>query len=147
MEFMIYVWLGIICVGLLVEGLNAGTLVSVWFAVGAVVPMIMSFWEINSVAYLTAQIIVFGVVTSLCLIFLRGITKKILFRNKDERTNLDLMVGQHLKVVRMYDEVPYIKFNGIEYRVVIQDDEDVQVNDLVELVRFEGNKAIAKKIK
>ena len=68
MEFMIYVWLGIICVGLLVEGLNAGTLVSVWFAVGAVVPMIMSFWEINSVAYLTAQIIVFGVVTSLCLI-------------------------------------------------------------------------------
>ena len=85
--YMLYIWLAVLCVGLLVESLNAGTLISIWFSAGAVVPLIMSCWGITSATYITIQIVLFGVVTLLCLIFLRKIAKKVLYRNNQNKTN------------------------------------------------------------
>ena len=146
---MLYIWLGVLCVGLLVESLNAGTLVTIWFSAGAVIPLIMSCFGITSAGYITAQIIIFGAVTSLCMIFLRKIAKKMLFKNTKDKTNLDLYVGKKFKITNKYNNVTYIKFNGIEYSAYLEDDDkinDLEIGDNVEIVRFEGNKAIVKKV-
>ena len=147
--YMLYIWLAVLCVGLLIESLNAGTLITIWFSAGAVVPLVMSFWGITTPAYITAQIIIFGVVTTLCLVFLRKIAKKTLFKNSKDKTNLDLYVGKKYTISNKYNNITYIKFNGIEYSAVLENDDevnDLQLGDKVEIIRFEGNKAIVKKV-
>ena len=124
MEHMLYIWLSILCVGLIVEAINAGTLVSIWFSAGAVIPMIMSFWGITHPAYIALQVIIFGVVTVLCLVLVRKRTKKLLYKNSR-------------------------KTNGIEYSAILENDDevnDLQLGDKVTILRFEGNKAIVKKV-
>lgn len=147
--YMMYVWLAVLCVGLVVESINAGTLITIWFSVGAVVPLIMSFWGITTSGYITTQVIVFGVVTTLCLVFLRKIAKKLLYKNSKDKTNLDLYIGKKYTITNKYGNVTYIKFNGIEYSAILENDDevnDLEMNDKVEIIRFEGNKAIVKKV-
>lgn len=147
--YMLYIWLAVLCVGLLIESLNAGTLITIWFSAGAIVPLVMSFWGITTPAYITAQVIIFGVVTTLCLVFLRKIAKKTLFKNSKDKTNLDLYVGKKYTISNKYNNITYIKFNGIEYSAVLENDDevnDLQLGDKVEIIRFEGNKAIVKKV-
>ena len=146
---MLYIWLAVFCLGLLVESINAGTLVSIWVSVGAVIPMIMSFWGITSSTYITVQIIIFGLVTSLCLIFLRRIAQRVLFRNKKDKTNLDLHIGKKYVISNKHGNMTYIRFNGIEYSVVLENDDeinDLELGDKVEIIRFQGNKAIVKRV-
>ena len=47
------------------------------------------------------------------------------------------------------DNITYIKFNGIEYSAVLENDDeinDLELGDKVEIIRFEGNGAIVKKV-
>ena len=147
--YMLYIWLAILCVSLIVEALQSGTLVSIWVSAGSVIPLIMSCWGITSPGYIVAQIIVFGVVTALCLIFVRKIAKRLLFKNSDSKTNLDLYIGKKFTITNKYDNRTYIKFNGIEYSAVLENDDevnDLELGNKVQIIRFEGNKAIVKKI-
>ena len=147
--YMLYIWLAVLCIGLLVEALNAGTLITVWFSVGAVVPLIMSFWGITTPTYITIQVVIFGLVTTLCLVYLRRIAKKVLYRNNKDKTNLDLYVGKKYTISNKYENVTYIKFNGIEYSAYLENDDeinDLQIGDKVEIIRFEGNKAIVRRV-
>ena len=147
--YMLYIWLAVLCLGLLIEAVSAGTLVSVWFSAGAVIPLIMSFWGITDPIYITVQIIIFGLVTSLSLIFLRKIAKKLLYKNKKDKTNLDLYVGKKFTISNKHGNMTYIRFNGIEYSAVVENDDeinDLELGDRVEIIRFQGNKAIVKKI-
>lgn len=148
--YMLYIWLGVLCLGLLIESLNAGNLVTIWFSAGAVVPLIMSCWNINTPAYITIQIIIFGVVTSLCMIFLRRIAKKTLFRNSKDKTNLDIYIGKKFTISNKYGNNTYIKFNGIEYSAFLDGDDevnDLELGDKIEIIRFQGNKVVVKKLK
>lgn len=146
MEIMTYVWLGVICACLIVEAANAGSLVSIWFSIGAVIPLCMSFVNNSSTVYIIAQILVFGVVSALCMLFLRKIAKKFLYNNKDGKTNLELVVGKKMKISNKYQETPYVKFNGIEYSVIEENEQELEINDIVELIKFDGNKIIVKKV-
>lgn len=144
--YMIYIWLAIIAAGLLLEAVEAGTLVTIWFSVGAVVPLIMSFFGINEVWYIILQAIIFGIVTILCLVFLRKIARKTLLKNSKETTNLDIFIGKRFKISRVDDELKYIKLNGVEFRVVDDDGEEMKLGDLVEVLKVRGNKIVVNKI-
>ncbi len=147
--YMMYIWLAVLCIGLIVEAIDTGNLVSIWFSVGAIVPFVMSFWKISTPIYIIIQFIVFGVVTSLCLIFLRKLTKKLLFKGTKEKTNLDMYVGKKFSISNKYGNKTYIKFNGIEYSAILENDDnvnDLEIGDKVEIIRFEGNGAVVKKI-
>ena len=144
--FMLYIWLAVIASGLLLEAVEAGTLVTIWFSVGAVIPFIMSFFGITETWYLVLQIVIFGIVTVLCLIFLRKITKRTLFKNNQEKTNMDIYVGKTYKITRTEDEISYIKINGVEYRAVDDTAEQLQLGDQVQVVKVRGNKVVVDKI-
>ena len=147
MELMTYIWLGVICTSLLLEASNAGSLVCIWFTIGGLVALAMSFVNTSSVMYIVTQVLVFGIVSALCLIFLRKVALKYLYKNKDDKTNLDLVVGKKMKISKKYENTPYVKFNGIEYSVIEEQEEILEIDDTIEVVKFEGNKIIAKKVK
>lgn len=144
--FMLYIWLAVIASGLLLEAVEAGTLVTVWFSAGAVAPFIMSLFGITEAWYLVLQIVIFGLITVLCLIFLRPIAKRTLFKNNQEKTNMDIYVGKKYKITRVDNEISYIKINGVEYRAVDDSAEQLQLGDQVQLVKVRGNKVVVDKI-
>jgi len=143
--YMIYIWLAVICIGLIIEALQAGTLVSIWFSAGAVVPFFMSFWRTDAVWYITLQIVVFGIITSLLLIFIRKIAKKLLFKNNQSTTNLDSLVNKKVKITQINDDVVYVKINDVEYRAVGVDADELKVGEVVVIKKLEGNKVVVDK--
>lgn len=144
---MIWIWVAVFCGGLLMELVQAGTLVSVWFSVGAVIPFFMSLWPSTEPWYICVQILVFGIVTILSLIFLRKVAQKTLFRNSKETTNLDTTLGKKTKIVSNEKGKAYIKLNDVEYRAVsVNEEDDLQVGETVEIIKFSGNKVIVKEV-
>ena len=144
---MIWVWVAVFCGGLLMELVQAGTLVSIWFSLGAIIPFFMAMWPSVEPWYICVQVLVFGIVTILSLVFLRKIAQKTLFKNAKEKTNLDVTLGKRTKIISNKDGMSYIKLNDVEYRAVSQDDDDeLNVGDSVEIVKFSGNKVVVRKI-
>ena len=144
-QIMLYVWLAVFCLGLIIEAIEAGTLVSIWFSVGAVIPLFMSFWRINSVFYICLQFIIFGIVTICSLVFMRKIAKKALFKNSTEKTNLDSYIDKKFSIIEVIDDVAYIKIGSVSYAVYDEDDK-LNIGDQVILKEFKGNKAVVEKI-
>ncbi|MFQ6752151.1 MAG: NfeD family protein [Clostridia bacterium] len=142
---MLYIWLAVICIGLIIEALQTGTLVSIWFSAGAVIPFIMSFWRTDAVWYVTLQILIFGIITSLLLIFIRKIAKKMLFRNDQATTNLDSLINKKVKVSQINEDIVYVKVNDVEYRAIGLDAEDLSVGQYVIIKKLDGNKVIIEK--
>ena len=143
---MVYVWVAILAAGLLLEAVEAGTLVTIWFSVGAIIPLIMSCFGITEFWFIALEVIIFGLVTILSLVFLRKIARKTLFKNNKEKTNMDLYIGKKFKVVRVDGDLAYIKINGVEYRAVDDDGESVALNENVVLLKIRGNKVVVDKI-
>ena len=146
-EYMLWVWLAVICLGLIIEAAEAGTLVSVWFSVGAIIPLFMSFYRTNNPVYISFQFIVFGIVTMIMLVFIRKFAKKLLFKNSNEKTNLDTYVGKTYTIKEIIEGNAYININGVGYAVQDDDDEELKVGDKVEIIKFKGNKTVVNKIK
>lgn len=88
MEFMPYVWIGVMIVMAVAEGITS-QLVSVWFVVGALVAAIVS----SFVPIFTVQFLVFAVVSLLCLVITRPLVKKAK-STKFEPTNADRNIGR-----------------------------------------------------
>ena len=144
--YMVYIWVAILAVGLILEAVESGTLVTIWFSVGAIIPLIMSFFGITEFWYIALEVIVFGTVTILSLVFLRRVARKTLFKNNKEKTNMDLYIGKKFKVVRVDGDLAYIKINGVEYRAVDDNGESVALNENVVLLKIMGNKVVVDKI-
>lgn len=144
--YMAYIWLAVICVGLVVEFLDAGTLVSVWISVGAIIPLIMGLFKITAVWYITLQVVIFGVVTALCIIFLRKLCKRLIFKNTSEKTNMDTFVGKKVKIQKIEDGKILVKFNDVLYSAIPEfDSEDFNEGETVRVVKFAGNKVVIHK--
>ena len=88
-QYMLYVWLAVLCIGLVIEVIEAGTLVSIWFSVGAVIPLFMSIWRTNSAIYIASQFVVFGLVTICSLVFVRKIARNALLKNVNNRGTIN----------------------------------------------------------
>ena len=145
---MLYVWLAVFALGLIIELIVEGSLISVWFSIGAIIPMILSAFCESSLLMISVEIIIFGVVSAVCLIFLRKITKKVLFKNSKEKTNMEVYEGKLVKITKVLDdgEKGLFKLNGIEYVAIFENESDVfSENEQVKINKFKGNKAIVSK--
>ena len=144
--YMVYIWLAVIAAGLLLEAVEAGTLVTIWFSVGAVVPLVMSFFDVSGVWYIILQVITFGITTILCLIFLRRIARKTLLKNSKGKTNMDLNIGKIVKICRIDGDVEYIKLNGVEFRAITEDSQTFSIGEKVKIIKVSGNKIVVEKL-
>lgn len=142
--FIPIVWFCVIVLTLVIESQTAD-LVSVWFAPGAFVALILSFCSVE----FWIQLAVFICVTVLGMIIsftvLRPLLKK---RYRTELTNLDALAGKSVQVVEaINNEIPtgVVKVHGQLWTARMEDFYSTAAQgEWVTIVRVEGSKVICR---
>ena len=137
-------WFSAIILTVVVESQTA-ELVSIWFAPGAFIAMILAFCEVG----IGIQLAVFVGVTILCLILAFAfIRPRMKAKNRIEKTNADALEGKSALVEEPIDNAAasgVVKVNGQLWTARVEDPADKPVKgDWVEIVRVEGAKLICK---
>lgn len=130
-------WLIAIIVFGVVEGLTVG-LTSVWFALGALV----AFLAAALGASLVVQIILFLLVSFLCLMLIRPLGQR--FLNKTVvATNADRIIGQEAIVTEAIDNLKgqgHVSVAGVPWTARSGDESRIPVDTKVRILRIEGVK-------
>lgn len=141
-QYLWIIWLAIFVIAVVVEA-SGPSLVSIWFALGALVTLIISF-----LAPWWVQLIVFIVVSAAALFTLRPILNKY-FRINKFKSNVDGLEGKEGYVL---EEISFlkpgvVKIGDVKWNAVpIKKEETILVGAVVEVVTIEGNKLIVKKV-
>lgn len=135
-------WLGVLVLALVIEGITA-EMVSIWFAPGAFVTMVLSFFVDDFVI----QLVTFAALSVLLLILAKTVfKKKLTARGKISLTNADALVGQAAMVEETIDnqkEQGVVKINGQLWTARCERDEDrPEKGQHVRIVRVAGSKLI-----
>ena len=139
---MIWVWGIVTAAALILEFVSVG-LLSIWFAAGGFVTLIVTaIWEDLPIIW---QIVIFVLVSCSLLCATRPIFKK--FTKNAEKTNTDALVGKQFKIEKQSGNAVYHKIADVEWRVVEENENKIAEGDLVEIVKFQGNKIVVKKLK
>lgn len=143
MEYMPFVWLGVIILAVILEA-STCALVSIWFIPAAVVSLILSFFPVP----LWIQITVFAVCSALLLIFTKVIFKKTLGL-KRVATNADAVIGEEAIVTEPIDNIEghgQVKVKGQIWTARSYDkDTKYEKGEILNVVAIEGVKLICKK--
>lgn len=137
----VYIWLGVVAAAMILEFITMD-LVSIWFAIGALVAMILAACGVGY----EIQIVVAIIISIACILGLRKVTLKFLNKNKD-KTNMDLIIGVKTKLLTSItkDEMGSIKHNGITYSAITEDDSEINEGEYVIIKEIKGNKMIVEK--
>ena len=144
MQVWFWIWIAVIVVSVVVEAITMD-MVTVWFAAGAIVPMILATtsvgWEI--------QMIVFIVLSALMIIFLRKITLKYLFKNSEFKTNKDSLIGKTARMIEAtdFDTMGSLKINDVVWTAGGDERQTIEKGKVVEIVAISGNKLKVKEVK
>lgn len=139
-ENMPWVWFIIAVVLIIIEGLTF-TLLTVWFAIAALILTILSFLPIP----LIPQILIFLVISIVLLLLTRPIMLKKL-KTKREKTNVDRFIGMIGVVTRKITslEKGEIKVGGAFWTAMIEKGESLEEGNKCRIVRIEGVTAIVE---
>ena len=137
MKFAAFVWLGLVILFLIAEGATV-SLVSLWFAAGAVVAMFAAL--LGAGAWLQTGL--FLVVSGALLLMLRPIVRRYLVP-KITPTNVDSLVGSTGLVTESIDNVTasgQVKLGAMEWTARSTTGEDIPQGALIRVDRIEGVK-------
>lgn len=137
---MTVVWFVIFLVLLFIEIITIN-LVSIWFSIGALFAMITTFFT----DLVQVQMLVFFVVSLLCLIMTKPVVNK-LRKRKVQATNLDRVIGMSGVVTSpiLPNEVGEVKVDGKRWSA-ISSDGVISDGEMVNIVRIDGVKLIVEK--
>ena len=144
MELTIIVWFILMIVFLIVEAACPVHLVSIWFAAGSLVALIVSF--LNGPFWL--QITLFLIVSCLLVALLWPFIKKFL-RPKLEKTNLDAIIGTKGMVTVTINNMAaagQVKLGAMEWTARSTSGDVIAEGTLVEVDRIEGVKAFVSPV-
>lgn len=137
MKFAAFVWLGLVILFLIAEGATV-SLVSLWFAAGAVVAMFAALLG----AGVWLQTGLFLVVSGALLLMLRPIVRRYLVP-KITPTNVDSLVGATGLVTESIDNVTasgQVKLGAMEWTARSTTGENIPQGTLTRVDRIEGVK-------
>ena len=137
MKFAAFVWLGLVILFLIAEGATV-SLVSLWFAAGAVVAMFAAL--LGAGAWLQTGL--FLVVSGALLLMLRPIVRRYLVP-KITPTNVDSLVGSTGLVTEAIDNVTasgQVKLGAMEWTARSTTGENIPQGTLIRVERIEGVK-------
>lgn len=137
MKFAAFVWLGLVILFLIAEGATV-SLVSLWFAAGAVVAMFAALLG----AGVWLQTGLFLVVSGALLLMLRPIVRRYLVP-KITPTNVDSLVGATGLVTESIDNVTasgQVKLGAMEWTARSTTGENIPQGTLIRVDRIEGVK-------
>ncbi len=133
-----YIWLGLIVLFLLAEAACPIHLVSIWFAVGAVVALIAAL--LNGATWL--QITLFALVSIGLLIALWPLVRRVLNPHRTA-TNVDSVIGSLARVTHPIcntDAQGQVKIGGMEWTARSTSGDPIPEGTLVRIDRIEGVK-------
>ncbi len=136
-------WLALLIVFLVIEGATV-TMVSTWFAGGALVAMFAALLG----AQLWLQAVLFLAVSALLLLLLRPLARKH-FTPKLTKTNIDALVGATGVVIEDVDNVSArgrVKLGGMEWSARSESGEALPAGRQVQVARIEGVKVFVKPV-
>lgn len=136
-----YIWLSLIILFAIVEALTPA-IVSIWFALGALLALIAS--ALSAPVWL--QITVFIIASALALILTRPLIKRKLNKNLIP-TNADMLIGKTGVVVEKIDnieETGSVKIQGKTWTARSEYGEEILSGSRVVISKIEGVKLIVK---
>lgn len=145
MNWAVYLWFGLLLAFVIAEAACPFHLVSVWFAVGALVATVISLLG----GELWLQVIAFLVISVGLLIALWPLTKKFL-KPKVTPTNVDAIIGSEGYItvaVDNFNAVGQVKLGGMEWTARSTTGEKIDAGTLVKVDRIEGVKAFVTPVK
>ena len=144
MGVMFWIWLAVLVVSVIIE-IFTMDLVSIWFGVGAIIPLFLSLIDDFPIVW---QIVIFIASSALLMIFLRKIAQKLLFKNSNSKTNLDSCIGKTYRLLKEtdFEKNGEIKVNGVVWTAVSEDGKLILAGELVEIIEVKGNKFVVKRV-
>lgn len=140
-EYMIYIWLAVIFLALVVEGMTA-QLISIWFVPGGLAGLISGFCGAGE----WIQVLIGASVTLVCLIATRPLVNRVMNSRKVE-TNAGRLVGQTgvvIQEIRNLDAMGQVKIQGSVWSARSENGEVIPQDKTVSVLRIEGVKLIVK---
>ena len=140
MEYIGYAWLGTVIACVIIEAMTV-SLTSIWFAIGAIAAWLIYLTGLG----LEVQIVIFLLVSILCLIFTRPIAMEKL---KVGRVNAESLIGQSCKVESTIDNINNtgtVNVRGQIWTARSADDRVIEKDEIVEIKEIIGVKLIVQK--
>ena len=138
----LWIWGIVTAIALVVEFLTAD-LITIWFAAGGLVTLLVV--ALVPDLALIWQLVIFVAVSVILLVCTRKICLKLL-SNDNAKTNTDALIGTRFVVKDVQENYTYHKINGTSWRVYAVEGEQLEVGAEFEICSVSGNKLIAKKI-
>ena len=142
---MSWVWFGAAVLLIVIELLST-ELVSVWFALAALVLGIIA--AIFPSLDIVWQMAIFIVLSAGLLLSTRKFVKKILAKKDEQGTNLELILHKSAIVVEQIDNLHSqgaVKINGLEWSARAIDNTIIEVGTVVTVKEISGNKVLVEK--
>lgn len=136
------IWILLIIAFIVIESATV-SLISIWFAGGALVALLALLLG----ADVTIQILVFLLVSVLCIVLLRKFALNSV-KNKKSKTNIDRIIGQEIILKEgISDELGagLAVINDVEWKVKSENGELIPAGEKVKVVDVEGVKLVVKR--
>lgn len=144
MESMIWIWLSVMVMTLVCEGLTTA-LVSIWFAPGALIALALAVLK----APIWVQSVAFFIASAICVVLFQSLFKKRLGKSKKMATNIDMLIGQKAVVSEKIDNIRAegcVKVNGQLWSARSEDESIIPNDEIVEIIAVSGVKLVCRKI-
>lgn len=141
-NIMFWIWL-LLLIAFIVTELATAQLTTVWFAVGALISLILQMAGVKSIPI---QVLVFIFVSLIALIATRPLVRK-LTKNKNQPTNADMNIGKTAIVISDINNLEgsgQVKINGNVWSARSTDGEIISEGSTVTVQAIEGVKLIVK---
>src|SRR5699024_6490478 len=134
-------WLIIFIISLVIELISL-SLVSIWFAAGALIAMFLEFLELG----LIYEIIGF-IITSLITFFIFRPTLMNFIKSPKVRTNADRLIGKTGEMIKVANETSMgqVKVEGQIWQAVSKDNKHLKAGTVVIVEGIEGVKLVVTK--
>ena len=139
---MVIVWGVVAVAAVLLEIATIGAMTSIWFAVGALIALVLALLKLGT----AIQLIVFIVVSVASFIIIRPMAANYL-RGNIVPTNYDSLIGSTVKVSKEIttDTWGEVTVSGMTWSAVEVNGNAVEVGSHVKVLAIEGAKLIVKK--
>lgn len=139
---MTLIWTIVLVMAIVIEALTVD-LVSIWFALGALVALITETFHVD----VTIQIILFTIISIGSVIITRPLAKKYLHGNII-KTNYDRAIEKHCLVTETItpDNKGEVKVMGTLWLAASLNNELIEAGEYAEVVSIEGAHVVVKKI-
>lgn len=140
---MVFIWIAI-CIGaVLIELLTPTALITIWFAVGAIIGALVAL--VNLPVYV--QIICFAIVSLVSMMIVRPIASRYL-RGNVVPTNADRFIGEIGIVTKKItkEEWGEVKIQSTLWHAIPVDNVIIEEQEKVKVVAIEGAKLLVKQV-